>query len=179
MIPIALAATILALLVPTSAAGAGPPAGCDHAHRPADVWPIARTAWQRPDGPRSTERDRYRHRRVCSTRPARARRKWQNAKRRFEPVRQAKLERRAERRRYADIDPPGRAYLDRLGACESGGDYTTDTGNGYFGRYQFAPSTWRSVGGTGNPAHASPAEQDYRAALLWRTGGPGHWPVCG
>lgn len=39
--------------------------------------------------------------------------------------------------------------------------------NGHFGKWQFAPSTWESVGGTGNPADATEAEQDMRANLLY------------
>lgn len=63
--------------------------------------------------------------------------------------------------------------------CESGSDYTTDTGNTFYGAYQFTWSTWQTVGGHGNPAHASPAEQDYRAALLYSRSGSSPWPVCG
>ena len=39
-------------------------------------------------------------------------------------------------------------------------------------------STWEAMGGTGDPAAASEAEQDYRAALLFVREGPGQWPVC-
>lgn len=64
--------------------------------------------------------------------------------------------------------------------CESGGDPTTDTGNGFFGKWQFTQATWEAMGGSGNPAHASEQEQDYRAAKLWNGGaGRGNWPVCG
>jgi hypothetical protein len=80
---------------------------------------------------------------------------------------------------YGDIDPPGAAYLAGLRACESGGNYATNTGNGYYGAYQFDLGTWESVGGSGLPSNASPAEQDYRAALLWRQAGSAPWPVCG
>lgn len=66
-----------------------------------------------------------------------------------------------------------------LKRCESGGRYNTDTGNGYYGAYQFDRRTWRSVGGTGNPAHASPAEQDMRAQLLYSRRGRAPWPHCG
>lgn len=66
-----------------------------------------------------------------------------------------------------------------LRACESHGRYGTDTGNGYYGAYQFSARTWRSVGGTGNPADAPAEEQDMRAALLFQRGGRGQWPVCG
>jgi hypothetical protein len=65
--------------------------------------------------------------------------------------------------------------------CESGGSggYSADTGNGYYGAYQFTLGTWASVGGTGNPAAASPAEQDRRAAILYARSGSAPWPVCG
>ena len=49
----------------------------------------------------------------------------------------------------------------------------------YHGKYQFSKATWRSVGGRGNPARASEAEQDMRAAMLYEQSGPGQWPVCG
>ena len=61
--------------------------------------------------------------------------------------------------------------LAAIRACESGGVYTTDTGNGFYGAYQFTLSTWASMGGSGNPAAASPAEQDYRAAKLYASAG--------
>jgi peptidoglycan hydrolase-like protein with peptidoglycan-binding domain len=69
--------------------------------------------------------------------------------------------------------------LERIAECESGGDPTMDTGNGYFGKYQFSRATWRSVGGRGNPAPASEAEQDRRARRLYRREGTKPWPVCG
>ena len=70
--------------------------------------------------------------------------------------------------------------LDAIASCESGGDYTTNTGNGFSGAYQFMDSTWQAVGGTTASAYqATPEEQDYRAALLYSQSGPGQWPVCG
>ena len=64
--------------------------------------------------------------------------------------------------------------------CESHGNpRAISAGGQYRGKYQFAFSTWRSVGGKGDPARASETEQDRRAAKLYRTGGPRHWPVCG
>jgi hypothetical protein len=71
------------------------------------------------------------------------------------------------------------APLSSIRSCESGGDYGTNTGNGFYGAYQFTQSTWHSVGGTGNPAAASPAEQDKRAAILYSREGASPWPVCG
>ena len=71
------------------------------------------------------------------------------------------------------------APLQAIAACESGGDPSTNTGNGFYGKYQFTQSTWQSVGGTGNPAAASEAEQDRRAAMLYAQAGSTPWPVCG
>jgi lysozyme family protein len=71
------------------------------------------------------------------------------------------------------------AVLERIAECESGGDPTTDTGNGYYGKYQFSRATWRRMGGSGNPAHASEAEQDQRAAALYAREGSAPWPNCG
>ncbi len=71
------------------------------------------------------------------------------------------------------------ATLEAIAACESGGDPTTNTGNGFYGKYQFTLSTWASVGGSGNPAAASEAEQDMRAAMLYEREGAAPWPVCG
>ena len=70
-------------------------------------------------------------------------------------------------------------HLRAIAACESGGNYSTNTGNGFYGAYQFTQATWASVGGTGNPAAASPAEQDKRAAMLYAQQGSSPWPVCG
>jgi hypothetical protein len=69
--------------------------------------------------------------------------------------------------------------LEAIAACESGGNPSTDTGNGFYGKYQFDLPTWRAVGGTGNPAHASEAEQDRRATMLYARAGASPWPVCG
>ena len=89
--------------------------------------------------------------------------------------------RRAARRAETPVAPAPAASpaLEAIAACESGGDPTTDTGNGFYGKYQFTPETWASVGGTGSPAAASEAEQDRRAALLYAREGASPWPVCG
>jgi hypothetical protein len=81
-----------------------------------------------------------------------------------------------ERRLHAPAASP---TLEAIAACESGGNPAADTGNGFYGKYQFDMSTWQSVGGTGNPAAASEAEQDRRAAALYDAAGPSPWPVCG
>jgi Transglycosylase-like domain len=75
------------------------------------------------------------------------------------------------------VSAPG--YLQAIAACESGGNPAANTGNGFYGKYQFTQSTWQSVGGTGNPAAAPEAEQDRRAAMLYAQQGSTPWPVCG
>jgi Transglycosylase-like domain len=86
-----------------------------------------------------------------------------------------------ELRRRLQVPPAPAALpvLEAIAACESGGDPKTDTGNGFYGKYQFTLETWAAVGGTGNPADASEAEQDSRAAILYEQAGPSPWPVCG
>jgi peptidoglycan hydrolase-like protein with peptidoglycan-binding domain len=63
--------------------------------------------------------------------------------------------------------------------CESGGNYSTNTGNGFYGAYQFTQSTWSSLGYPGRPDQASPATQDAAARALAARSGFGQWPVCG
>jgi hypothetical protein len=82
---------------------------------------------------------------------------------------------RLERRAGSTASAP----LQAIAACESGGNPSTNTGNGFYGKYQFTQATWQSVGGTGNPAAASEAEQDRRAAQLYAQSGSSPWPVCG
>lgn len=67
-----------------------------------------------------------------------------------------------------------------LAYCEATGNpRAVDPSGTYFGLYQFDLATWRSVGGRGNPADASPAEQTFRAELLHAQRGTAPWPVCG
>lgn len=74
---------------------------------------------------------------------------------------------------------PVRPHLQRIAQCESGGNpRAISPGGAYRGKYQFSISTWNSVGGRGDPAQATEYEQDRRAEILYKTGGPGHWPVC-
>lgn len=67
---------------------------------------------------------------------------------------------------------------DRLAECESSGNWSINTGNGYYGGLQFDEQTWKSVGGTGLPSEASREEQIYRANLLWKERGFQPWPGC-
>jgi len=66
----------------------------------------------------------------------------------------------------------------RLRSCESGGRYTTNTGNGFYGAYQFHPRTWRNLGYPGLPHQAPPEVQDEAARKLQARSGWGQWPVC-
>lgn len=80
----------------------------------------------------------------------------------------------------APISAQERDLLDKIAECESKGDPTIVSANGlYRGKYQFDKATWKSVGGTGDPAAASEEEQDQRAAILLRQRGTAPWPVCG
>ena len=67
---------------------------------------------------------------------------------------------------------------DQLAQCESGGDWSIDTGNGFYGGLQFQQSSWEAVGGEGRPNDASKEEQIQRAYALWQQQGWGAWPHC-
>ncbi len=75
-------------------------------------------------------------------------------------------------------DPSDPATWERLAGCESGGNWTLNSGNGYYGGLQFSLATWRDVGGTGYPHLASKAEQIKRGELLQARYGWGQWPYC-
>jgi soluble lytic murein transglycosylase-like protein len=102
---------------------------------------------------------------------------------RVEQRAQQRAEPRAERREAAtpSVESLGvsQATLDAIASCESGGDPTAVNPAGYYGKYQFDLGTWASVGGSGSPAEAPEAEQDYRAALLYSRAGASPWPICG
>ncbi len=85
----------------------------------------------------------------------------------------------------AAATPPTAAGTGELGGvwlelrdCESGDDYSINTGNGYYGAYQFALSTWLGLGYTGLPSDAAPAVQDQAAVRLQARSGWGQWPAC-
>lgn len=68
---------------------------------------------------------------------------------------------------------------DQVAACESGGNWSINTGNGYYGGLQFNLGTWRSNGGGGYPHQASKAEQIRVATNLYNARGSSPWPHCG
>lgn len=70
---------------------------------------------------------------------------------------------------------------DRIAQCESGGNWHINTGNGYYGGLQFAPSTWRAYGGTAYAATADQASRSQQIAVatkVQRAQGWGAWPTC-
>jgi hypothetical protein len=68
---------------------------------------------------------------------------------------------------------------DAIAECESGGNWSINSGNGHYGGLQFKQATWNSNGGRGNPATASRAEQIRVAENVLRTQGLKAWPKCG
>ena len=67
---------------------------------------------------------------------------------------------------------------DQLAECESGGNWSIDTGNGYKGGLQFKQSTWEAFGGSGDPSNASKSEQIRVAENVQQGQGWGAWPAC-
>ena len=68
--------------------------------------------------------------------------------------------------------------LARLRVCESGNNYAINTGNGFYGAYQFDAGTWQGLGYSGLAHQASPATQDEAAARLQSARGWAPWPGC-
>ncbi|MDX2522984.1 transglycosylase family protein [Streptomyces europaeiscabiei] len=71
---------------------------------------------------------------------------------------------------------------DAVAQCESGGDWSINTGNGYYGGLQFAASTWAAYGGTQYASTANQASKAQQIAIAEKVlagQGKGAWPVCG
>src|SRR5699024_1246871 len=70
---------------------------------------------------------------------------------------------------------------DRVAQCESGGNWSINTGNGFYGGLQFTTSTWQAFGGgqyAPNAHQATKAQQIEVAQKTLQAQGPGAWPVC-
>ena len=67
---------------------------------------------------------------------------------------------------------------DKIAACESGGNWSINTGNGFYGGLQFTLSTWHAYGGSGNPSNASKGAQIAVAKRVQAAQGWGAWPAC-
>ena len=72
----------------------------------------------------------------------------------------------------------GNSVWDRLAQCESGGNWSINTRNGFYGGVQFSASTWRAIGGSGLPHQASRETQIAIAKKLQARAGWGQWPGC-
>ncbi|ORX01044.1 transglycosylase family protein [Mycolicibacillus trivialis] len=68
---------------------------------------------------------------------------------------------------------------DAVAQCESNGNWSADTGNGFYGGLQFKESTWREFGGVGSPSDASRDQQIAVANRVLAVQGPEAWPKCG
>ena len=71
---------------------------------------------------------------------------------------------------------------DAVAQCESGGNWSINTGNGYFGGLQFSPTTWLAFGGGAYAPRADLATKSQQIAVAERVldvQGPGAWPTCG
>ncbi|KUN87899.1 transglycosylase [Streptomyces bungoensis] len=71
---------------------------------------------------------------------------------------------------------------DAVAQCESGGNWSINTGNGYYGGLQFSASTWAAYGGTAYAAQANQASKAQQIAVAEKVlaaQGKGAWPVCG
>lgn len=79
----------------------------------------------------------------------------------------------------ATATPANADTWDKVAQCESGGNASTNTGNGFHGAFQFTPSTWKANGGKGSAENASMAQQKNVARSVLKSQGPGAWPVCG
>lgn len=78
-------------------------------------------------------------------------------------------------------DAADAATWNKVAACESSGNWSVNTGNGYYGGLQFTQSTWEAYGGTRYAPRADLATRDQQIAVAEKVldgQGPGAWPVC-
>lgn len=75
----------------------------------------------------------------------------------------------------ANADP---INWEAIATCESGGNWSADTGNGGYGGLGISATDWDDNGGLGLPSQASPQQQIAVAKRIMANRGPGAWPVC-
>ena len=75
--------------------------------------------------------------------------------------------------------PTASPTMQAIAQCESGGNPATDTGNGFYGKYQFDLQTWQALGGSGNPPRPPRPSRTAAPPPLYSQAGPSPWPVCG
>jgi hypothetical protein len=81
----------------------------------------------------------------------------------------------------AQAGPVRQAPWDRVAQCESGGNWSANTGNGYYGGLQFSRGAWRSYGGgayAGTANHATRSQQIEIAEKVLTAQGWKAWPTC-
>jgi uncharacterized protein YabE (DUF348 family) len=90
----------------------------------------------------------------------------------------AQSAKRSSSSRSGSSSAPSGGVWDRIAKCESGGNWSINTGNGFYGGLQFTRSTWRAYGGSGMPHHASRSRQIAVAKKIQAGQGWGAWPGC-
>ncbi|MCV7317511.1 transglycosylase family protein [Mycolicibacillus parakoreensis] len=78
----------------------------------------------------------------------------------------------------AAADTGGSVNWDSIAQCESGGNWSANTGNGFYGGLQISQATWAAHGGAGSPATASREQQIRVADRILANQGPQAWPTC-
>ena len=76
---------------------------------------------------------------------------------------------------------PAGSVWDRVAACEAGGNWHINTGNGFYGGLQFTQQTWAGFGGTQYAARADLATREQQIAIAEKVQaaqGWGAWPAC-
>lgn len=148
--------------------------GCDHGHRSSVAYKRVRGLVRhvRP----TVDKQRVHHWATClATRP--------KAHRAHELARNHWAWRHAYAQRWVIVfnrlPSYDRAWAYSTGACESGNNPATNTGNGFYGAFQFVMSTWYAAGGTGSPTAHSWHYQAVIAVRWMHRAGAGQWPVCG
>ena len=76
------------------------------------------------------------------------------------------------------VEPNTDEIWEKIASCESRGNWSINTGNGYYGGLQFSEGAWRSVGGAGFAHEASRDEQIMRGKMLQERRGWGAWGLC-
>lgn len=79
---------------------------------------------------------------------------------------------------FGPIAQADRVDWDAVAQCESGGNWSINTGNGAYGGLQIKQSTWQANGGVGSPATATREQQIAVANRILAKQGPGAWPTC-
>ncbi|HSX41157.1 MAG TPA: transglycosylase family protein [Candidatus Saccharimonadales bacterium] len=76
------------------------------------------------------------------------------------------------------VAPAGDDAFYQIRLCESGSTYTRNSGNGYFGAYQYSLGTWNNYGGYARPDLAPAEVQDTKAHADQAVRGWRPWPAC-